>query len=36
LIAAVLAFFVLRKMKAPVKQAAPGTAPQPVISAQRA
>ena len=36
LIAAVLAFFVLRKMKAPVKQGAPGTAPQPVISAQRA
>src|SRR5215472_6591011 len=36
LIAAVLAFFVLRKMKAPVKQGTPGTAPQPVISAQRA
>src|SRR5215470_15733451 len=36
LIAAVLAFFVLRKMKAPVKQGTPGTAPQPEISAQRA
>src|SRR5215813_3222091 len=36
LIAAVLAFFVLRKMKAPVKQGAAGAAPQPVISVQRA
>ncbi|HEY6972194.1 MAG TPA: oxalate/formate MFS antiporter [Candidatus Angelobacter sp.] len=36
LIAAALAFFVLRKMKAPVKQGTPTPAPQPVISAQRA
>ena len=36
LIAAALAFFVLRKMKAPVKQGEPGPASQPVISAQRA
>src|SRR5215467_2974842 len=37
LIAAVLAFFVLRKMKAPVKQTAPTVATsQPVIAAKRA
>lgn len=36
LMAAVLAFFVLRKMKAPIKAGATGVAPQPVITAQRA
>lgn len=36
LIAAFLAFFVLRKMKAPVKEGTPIVPPQPVISAQRA
>jgi hypothetical protein len=36
LIGAALAFFVLRKMKAPVKEGAGGVAAQPVISAQRA
>jgi OFA family oxalate/formate antiporter-like MFS transporter len=36
LIAAVLAFFVLRKMKAPVKEGATSVAGQPVITAQRA
>ena len=36
LIAAILAFFVLRKMKAPVKEGAAAPAQQPAISAQRA
>jgi hypothetical protein len=36
LIAAVLAFFVLRRMKAPVKQGATSTAPPTAVSTQRA
>lgn len=36
LIGAALAFFVLRKMKAPVKEGAPSISPQPVISARSA